>query len=388
MIERIACSELSYPTNWSFAKDVILSTHTIKYPKLVVLLTDILRSVTTNLNYHPLKEPLIELEPEVIKLDSKKTSDFKGYYVYFRHIKNEYLTDVAKYIMFSHTVIQVQEQYYKLVPKKDKWIVFRHWTLLLEGFSSCIHIEPTYYMTGKILPYKYISGYNLMLMPKERSLKTYLDFYFKPEYSTINQDSIQVEELIKQINLLYQSVSFTIPTLKTTKKYTSNIYDLFTDYNFIFNAQKEPINQLRNQRKIVWFALINLVKHQFALITGKTIYKLIDRKLNIPDDKELILDLNQIEEFYSKHFNIPVDLGIKKIKNELYKIGITLPVRKFEKEIDLITADMLKKLQVKYPHPEDIEKNKEKKICEAVFNQLYHLLGESKFMSPEEVLSK
>ncbi|CAG8715844.1 2402_t:CDS:1, partial [Dentiscutata erythropus] len=72
---------------------------------------------------------------------------------------------------------------------------------------------------------------------------------------------------------------------------------------------------------------------------------------------------------------------------------------------------MLKKLQEKYPHPEgiftrrlktvqivdksnecyfvnlnisDLNQKKENKICNVIFNQLYSLLGDSTFMSPEE----
>ncbi|CAG8816328.1 11121_t:CDS:2, partial [Gigaspora rosea] len=94
---------------------------------------------------------------------------------------------------------------------------------------------------------------------------------------------------------------------------------------------------------------------------------------------------------------------------------MTLPLQKFNKEIDIIIAELLKILQEHYPHPEsiftchlgtikivnksnkhyftnlkvsDFEKEKEEAICKAVFNQLYSILGESTFISLEKTLSK
>ncbi|CAG8539917.1 6611_t:CDS:2, partial [Scutellospora calospora] len=137
--------------------------------------------------------------------------------------------------------------------------------------------------------------------------------------------------------------------------------------------------------------------------------------VNIPDKKELIIDLRSIEQKYIDLFNVPIDLKIQKIKNELYTIGMTIPLRKFTREIDEITAELIDILNKKYPHPEgiftrrlgtvkmvdksneryfthldvkDLDEKQENEIVDAVFDQLFPILGNSTLMSPEETLSK
>ncbi|CAG8670860.1 42473_t:CDS:10, partial [Gigaspora margarita] len=113
----------------------------------------------------------------------------------------------------------------------------------------------------------------------------------------------------------------------------------------------------RDGRKTVWYPMINLIKHRNVSFVGKKIYKIIDHSLKIPDNKELILDL-----------------------------CITIPLRKFDIEIDKITMKKtIRELQNKYPHREGGNENE---ICESVFKQLYNILGNSTFMSPEECLKK
>ncbi|CAG8632678.1 13580_t:CDS:2, partial [Dentiscutata heterogama] len=112
---------------------------------------------------------------------------------------------------------------------------------------------------------------------------------------------------------------------------------------------------------------------------------------------------------------IPIDLNIRNVKNELYTIGITVPLRKFDIEIDTITARMINELKEKYLHPEGIftrwlgtlnmvkksneryfvdtkqtklDDDKEDEITKAVYNQLRPILENSTLMSPEEVLKK
>lgn len=63
----------------------------------------------------------------------------------------------------------------------------------------------------------------------------------------------------------------------------------------------------------------------------------------------------RLKKFYTELFNIPINLNIQPIKNELYTIGVTIPLRKFDIEIDKITMKKtIRELQNKYPHPEGV----------------------------------
>ncbi|CAG8515397.1 11094_t:CDS:2 [Dentiscutata heterogama] len=197
--------------------------------------------------------------------------------------------------------------------------------------------------------------------------------------------SAQIEDIWDSIEQIYPKVQFKVPNFVSIDKSESAFFDYFTDFSFVEDTKK-IYNKYRDNRKTVWFPLINLVKHRYIFFVGKKIYRDIDHNLKIPDKKTVILDLQAIQDYYVKLFKIPIDLNIRNVKNELYTIGITVPLRKFDIEIDTITARMINELKEKYPHPEDDDKEDE--ITKAMYNQLRPILENSMLMSPEEVLKK
>ncbi|RIB25475.1 hypothetical protein C2G38_2165803 [Gigaspora rosea] len=52
---------------------------------------------------------------------------------------------------------------------------------------------------------------------------------------TVYYMTAQVEELMTQVESIDSAVQFSIPTLSSNTKYTSNIYDFFTNYEFLTN---------------------------------------------------------------------------------------------------------------------------------------------------------
>ncbi|CAG8803586.1 13874_t:CDS:2, partial [Dentiscutata erythropus] len=208
----------------------------------------------------------------------------------------------------------------------------------------------------------------------------------------MSSSSAQIEDIWDSIEQIYPKVQLKIPNFITIDKTESAFFDYFTDFSFVEDTKK-IYNKYRDNRKTVWFPLINLVKHKHVSF----------------------VDLQEIQEFYVNLFEIPIDLNIRNIKNELYTIGITMPLRKFDVEIDTITARMINELKEKYPHPEGIftlrlgtlkmvkksndryfvdtpqtklDDKREDEITKAVFNQLRPILANSTFMSPDEVLKK
>ncbi|RIB24634.1 hypothetical protein C2G38_2168143 [Gigaspora rosea] len=282
IIEDMIKSKISYKADWDYLK-VFISTRTLKCSKQVVKLTRVMMSVPTKHNMY--YKPLIYLEPEPIYLKPQQVINFKGYYVYFRPLKANILKGFVKHLRFSHCVLQLEHSF-----------------LPVYTYSSAIRIDPTEInrvpQTKLLIDlfedilYKTLE-YNLLIPPAKQTFKCYLDYYFHPDYKKINTNKKQVEELMTTVESLYPKVKFSIPILKK-KTLTSNFYDWFTDFGFLEES--------------------------------KTIYKLVDRKLNISDSKELIIDLNEIEQFYNELFN----------------------------EIDIIMKEMLEILMEKYSPPECI----------------------------------
>ncbi|CAG8700324.1 14307_t:CDS:2 [Dentiscutata erythropus] len=388
-------------------------------------LTDVLRSIPAQCNQDYKRLP--EVEP----------------------LGSEFMKYVRKYIRFSHAIIQYGERFYELLLRSNKVRLLEHHTLPLKDYTCGVHIKQdqivngfnfkqlreffedmpykllgvncicfvqyvVYHLTKKIIDYKYIPGYNLLIPPEERTLKGYIDYYFRPEYKTMGSASAQIEDMWDSIEQIYPKVQFKVPNFVSIDKSESAFFDYFTDFSFVEDTKK-IYNKYRDNRKTVWFPLINLVKHRHVSFVGKKIYRDIDHNLKIPDKKTVILDLQSIQDYYIKLFEISIDLNIHNIKNELYTIGITVPLRKFDIEIDTITARMINELKEKYPHPEGIftrrlgtlnmvkksndryfvdtkqtklDEDKEDEITKAVYNQLRPILENSTLMSPEEVLKK
>ncbi|CAG8479151.1 7082_t:CDS:2 [Dentiscutata erythropus] len=130
-------------------------------------------------------------------------------------------------------------------------------------------------MTGKIIPYKNIPGYNLLLPPEERTIKSYVDYVLRPEYEKPETQELQVEDLLKIVE---------------------------DDVETVYAKYHDGV-------KTVWFPMINFVHH----------------------------------------YNV-----LNSIKNELYTLGITMPLCKFSREIDEITAELINIFKKEYSHPEGI----------------------------------
>ncbi|CAG8744762.1 20532_t:CDS:2, partial [Racocetra persica] len=378
------------------------------------------------LTVHPIK--IQERDNAVINM-------VEGYYVYFKPVGPKFGQNLGKYIQFSYALFQMGDEFYELVQRQGNIRILVHDHLPPNNYSSCVHIDPkevyrypqlkmlqdifenmpykmlginciifiqflSIYMTGKIVSYEFIPGYNLLLPPEERTIRGYIDFYFKPEYETIAASEHQVEDLLKIVEGIYPKVNYKLPKFKKARSAKSNLYNFFTDIHFLDDVET-VYTKYREGIKTVWYPMINFVKYHNVLITSKTIYRLINHKINIPDNKKLIVDLKEIEKYYIDMFKVPIDLDIKRVKNELYNIGITIPIRKFIREIDKIIADLINRFKKEYPHPEgiftrhlgtvkmvdksneryftnlkvnDLEKQKEEEICEAVFQQLFPIL--------------
>ncbi|CAG8776907.1 6571_t:CDS:2, partial [Gigaspora margarita] len=165
----------------------------------------------------------------------------------------------------------------------------------------------------------------------------------------------QVEDMWQNLESTYPSIKFQVPKFEIIdKKNKSPFLDFFTDYSFLEEIPKQ-YNKYREGRKTV----------------------------------ELILDLNEIEDFYINLFGVPFSLNIQNIKNGLYTIGVTIPCRIFTRRLG--TLQMVDKANGRYFIPKvlpELLPEQEEDICQAVFKQMYNILGDSRLMSPEECLSK
>ncbi|CAG8466225.1 11612_t:CDS:2 [Gigaspora rosea] len=141
--------KLSYSSDWAYIYDILLCSKALLHSKASKKLKDVMRSISTKLNHRYLLLP--ELEPEVMKVDPDHIEIVKKIPT-FELLKN--LFDDIPYKMLGVNCISMT-------------------------------LFTVYYMTGKIISYKYIPGYNLLFPPEEHTLNSYLDFYFKPEYSTV-----------------------------------------------------------------------------------------------------------------------------------------------------------------------------------------------------------
>ncbi|CAG8623827.1 3337_t:CDS:2, partial [Dentiscutata heterogama] len=273
-----------------------------------------------------------------------------GLYVYFRPLGSEFMKYVGKYIRFSHTIIQYGERFYELLPRSNKVQLLEHHILPLKDYTCSVHIKQDQIVNGfnykelreffEDMPYKLL----------ERTLKGYIDYYFRPEYETMGSASAQIEDMWDSIEQIYPKVQFKVSNFVSIDKSESAFLDYFTDFSFVEDTKK-IYNKYRDNRKTVWFPLINLVKHRHVSFVGKKIYRDIDHNLNIPDKKTVILDLQAIQDYYVELFEIPIDLNI-------------------------------------YTKQTKLDDEKEDEITKAVYNQLRPILENSTLMSLEEVLKK
>ncbi|CAG8676958.1 20938_t:CDS:2, partial [Gigaspora rosea] len=194
-----------------------------------------------------------------------------------------------------------------------------------------------------------------------QTLKGYMDYYFRPKYEEVKGLTAQVDSIWESLEKIYPAIKS--PTVQQIPAGSEN--------------SMVPNNQFSTEMRyhICW----------------KKIYRDIDHNLKIPNKKELILDLNSIEQYYIDLFGIPFTLNIQHVKNELYTFGIHLPCRKFNIEIDTITACIIDELKERWPHPKGIftkhlgTLQMADKANES-FNQLDNILSDSQLMSPEEYL--